>query len=273
MNRMPDLITDTVSALLDGADAVAQPLDLYTGAGTDFYERLVGPDRVEVREVLGLARVTADPVLDVAAGSGRLTIPLLRSGKQVTAIDTSRDMLSHLRRAMPDHPMLDCVVADMRDFHLGRRYGLIVLGATSVTLLDREDRSLLFARVHEHLAPHGVFSLTVAGGAAAESLASARDQEIAVPGPAGTDTYLFSQQIEEGGAVRLVNWVRASDIAAGVSVAVLTSRLHVLGHEVLSSELVEAGFAVPDVTPVRSPGGTDILLLTTSQGRSPGGTG
>lgn len=270
---MSDLITHTVSALLAGVGAVPRPLDLYSGPGAEFYERLVGPDRAEVREVLALARVTSDPVLDVAAGSGRLTIPLLRSGSQVTAIDTSRDMLSHLRRAMPDHPRLECVVADMRDFRLSRRYGLIVLGATSVTLLDREGRSQLFSCVREHLTSDGVFAVTVAGGAAAESLAMARDQEIVVPGPTGADTYLFSQQIEADGAVRVVNWVRKCDITAGGSAPVLTSRLHVLSHEVLSSELVEAGFTAPQVTPVRSRGATEILLLTTSRGEIPGGAG
>lgn len=271
MPEMTALITDAVAARLAGVGAIAQEQDLYSGSGTDFYERLVGPDRAEIREVLALARAAAGPVLDVAAGSGRLTIPLVRAGKQVTAIDISDDMLAHLRRALPDDSGLECVVADMRDFTLERQYELVVLGATSITLLDRSDRSRLYASVRRHLVPGGVFALTVAGEAAAEGLATDREREITVPGPVGEERYVFAQQIEPGGAVRVVNWVRVADIIAGATVPVLTSRLHVLSHEALARELVKAGFAEPMVSAVRTPPGAEILLLTTSRVRSRGG--
>ncbi|WP_091226567.1 daptide-type RiPP biosynthesis methyltransferase [Microbacterium sp. 3J1] len=261
---MPGLITEAVRERLDRVGAVPREQDLYDGAGTDFYERLVGPDRAEIREVLALARGADGPVLDVAAGSGRLTIPLVRSGRRVTAIDLSADMLAHLRRALPDHPLLDCVVADMRDFSLKRRFALVVIGATSITLLDRGGRSLLYANVRRHLAVDGVFAFTVAGGASAASLTVPRDQEIKVPGPGGEETYLFSQQVEEGGQARIVNWLRAADLADGGEVTVLTSRLRVLDHKVLARELVDAGFAEPAVSPVRTHRGDDIVLLTTT---------
>lgn len=261
---MSGSMTAAIRARLEGAGAIAREQDLYSGVGTDFYERLVGPDRAEIREVLALARATADPVLDLAAGSGRLTIPLVRSGSRVTALDLSDDMLAHLRRALPDAAMVECVVADMREFSLPHRYGLVVIGATSITLLDRGGRSRLYANVRRHLAEGGVFAFTVAGGVSADTLTEPRDQEITVPGPEGEETYLFSQQIEEDGAARVVNWVRAADITPRGEVTVLTSRLRVLSHEVLSRELVDAGFAAPTVSPVRTHRGEDILLLTTT---------
>lgn len=266
---MPGLITEAVSARLEMVGAFPRVQDLYAGTGTDFYERLVGPDRAEIREVLALARDVEGPVLDVAAGSGRLTIPLVRSGSRVTAVDLSDDMLSHLRRALPDHPMLECVVADMRDFSLGRRYGLVIIGATSITLLDRAGRSLLYANVRRHLADGGVFAFTIAAGVSAESLAVPREHEIAVPGPDGDEVYLFSQQMDEGGAARVVNWVRVSDLVGGGEATVFSSRLRVLSQDVLSRELVEAGFAEPAVSPVRTHSSEEILLLKTSRAGSP----
>ncbi|MFJ6429539.1 daptide-type RiPP biosynthesis methyltransferase [Microbacterium maritypicum] len=267
---MSGLITEAVSARLETAGAVPRELDLYSGEGTDFYERLVGTDRAEIREVLALARKTDDPILDIAAGGGRLTVPLVRTGREVTAIDLSDDMLSHLRRALPARSTVECVVADMRDFSLGRRYGLVIIGATSITLLDRAGRALLYGSVRRHLAAGGVFAFTVAGGTAAQSLAVSRTQEIGVPGPQGEETYLFAQQMEDGGAARVVNWVRVADIAAGLEATVLTSRLQVLGHDVLAGELVDAGFAAPAVSPVRTDRGVEILLLTTSWAGSSG---
>ncbi|ALX65546.1 daptide-type RiPP biosynthesis methyltransferase [Microbacterium sp. XT11] len=261
---MTDSITRTVSARLAGVGAVPRAQDLYTGWGTDFYDRLVGPDRSEIREMLALARRTVGPILDVAAGSGRLTIPLVKSGNRVTAIDISDDMLTHLRNALPGHAGLECIAADMRHFSLERRFGLAILGATSITLLDREGRSHLYECVRGHLAEGALFALTVAGGAAAEGLRAAVDREICVPGPAGDETYLYSQQIERGGEVRLVNWVRVADIAVGHTVPVLTSRLQVLSAEKIARELVDAGFSEPTVSPVRTQSGMEILLLTAS---------
>ena len=258
------MITESVRARLDKCGAVSREQDLYAGVGTEFYERLVGSDRAEIREFLALARGVAGPILDVAGGGGRVTVPLVMSGRQVTAIDLSADMLAHLRRALPEHPALDCVVADMRDFSLGRRYGLILIAATSITLLDDVGRSRLYGSVRRHLGTDGVFAFTVAGGAAAESLTVPRDEQVGVPGPDGEEAYLFSQQLEQDGSSRVVNWVRIADIVEGDEVTVLTSRLQVLDPETLADELVEAGFAYPAVSPVRTHPGTEILLLTTS---------
>lgn len=265
---MRDAITEAVSARIAAVGALPRAQDLYAGVGTDFYERLVGTDRAEIREVLALARNAGGPVLDIAAGSGRLTIPLVRSGLPVTAIDLSDDMLSHLRRALPDASSAECIVADMRDFSLERRFALIIIGATSITLLDREGRAGLYRSVRRHLSDGGVFAFTLAGGASAESLSLSTDQEIEVPGPDGDETYLFSQQIEEGGATRVVNWVRAADLVRGAEVTVLTSRLRVLEPDMLGRELVGAGFAVPGVSPVRSSRADDLLLLTTTSADS-----
>lgn len=270
---MTPSVTETIEARVRAAGAVARAQDLYEGVGTDFYERLVGGDPAEIREVLALARTTGDPVLDLAAGSGRLTIPLVRSGRRVTALDSSADMLSRLRRTLPEHPLLDGVVADMRSFALGRTFPLIVLGATSITLLDRAGRSLLYAAVRNHLAPGGVFALTVAGGASATQLSSPQDREITVPGPDGVQTYLFSQQIEDGGSTRLVNWVRVADIVPDAEVTVLTSRLRLLDAHQLAQELVDAGFATPAITAVRAHRGVDILLLATTWPDAPRGGG
>lgn len=265
---MPGPLTDAMVKRFDMIGAIPKAQDLYAGVGADFYDRLVGPDRAEIREVLALARNTAGPILDIAAGSGRLTVPLVRSGRRVTAIDLSDDMLSRLRRALPDDPMLECVVADMRDFSLGRRFELVIIGATSITLLDGAGRSLLYANVQRHLTARGVFAFTVAGGISAESLSVSTDRDIRVPGPDGEETYLFSQQREENGAARLVNWVRAADLSEGSEATVFTSRLRVLSHDTLARELVDAGFADPVIAPVRTLGGDDILLLTTMRARS-----
>lgn len=260
---MSSLMTDAVSARIAAVGAVAKEQDLYAGDGAEFYDRLVGSDRAEVREVLALARDAEGPVLDIAAGSGRLTVPLVRSGKRVIAVDLSEDMLSRLRNALHDPGMVECVVADMREFSLGRRFDLVVIGATSVTVLDPVGRSRLYQTVRRHLTPGGRFALTIAGGASARSLSVSTEQEISVAGPDGRETYLFSQQVGAGGGERIVNWVRLADLARQREVTVFTSRLGLLTQDALARELVDAGYDAPAVSPVRTLG-EEILLLTTT---------
>ncbi|MGB4135352.1 MAG: daptide-type RiPP biosynthesis methyltransferase [Microbacterium sp.] len=268
---MSGQLTDSVRARFAESGATPSPLDVYAGVGSQFYANLVGPDRSEVREVLRFARRTGGPVLDIAAGGGRLTIPLARSGHLVTALDLSPDMLAHLQRALSDDDRVDVVIADMRDFNLGREYRLVVIGATSITLLDAEGRRDLYAAVHRHLADGGIFALSIAGDDAVTALRETEDHVVEVRDGATSEDYLCSQQIVDDGAVRLVNWVRLADLDGVADAVVLTSRLRILDSAQLAEELLEAGFSPPVIHPVRAPGvapGAGMLLLETTRART-----
>ena len=39
-------------------------------------------------------------ILDIGAGTGRLTIPLIKNNRKVLALDTSRNMLKELRKKL-----------------------------------------------------------------------------------------------------------------------------------------------------------------------------
>ncbi len=152
------------AAIADLGDRVTV-CDLYGVRGAPIYHDIAGHDTHEVREIL--AAVTASPgeVLDLAAGSGRLTMPLLASGRTVTAVDLSVSMLGLLTARLAAAPASwreRCTVrrGDMRSFRLDRRFGSIVLGTTSISLLDRAGRAELAGRVRRHLAPGGAFVLT-----------------------------------------------------------------------------------------------------------------
>jgi ubiquinone/menaquinone biosynthesis C-methylase UbiE len=53
-----------------------------------------------------LLPVGARRVLDLGAGTGKLTRALLNRGLEVTAVDPSDEMLAELRRAVPGVPAL-----------------------------------------------------------------------------------------------------------------------------------------------------------------------
>jgi len=94
----------------------AQRYDLVMGAYSsgeqlDFYLRQV-------------ARF-GEPVLELACGSGRFTIPLAKEGVTITGLDISEDMLGLAKsKASKDEVKVRLLQGDMRSFDLGEKYKL-----------------------------------------------------------------------------------------------------------------------------------------------------
>lgn len=262
---MEETLTTSIRARLERERVSLLKEDLYSAAGARFYDDLVGGDRSEVREFVALARRCDGRVLDLAAGGGRLTLPLLSIGKAVTALDLSAGMLDLLREAAPEDTDLEVVHADMRDFRVARHFDLVVLGATSITLLDLDGRRRLFDSVRRHLSARGRFVLSVAGSAAAQELRRTTDHTITVTRAGRVATYLSSQEVVAGGSERIVNFVELDD--DGLTGPIFTTRLRLLDEATISRELADAGFAPPTVHSVRTPGvrpGEGIVILETS---------
>jgi SAM-dependent methyltransferase len=114
------------------------------------------------RADLGLWRELAarerGPVLDVGAGTGRVTLELARAGHRVTALDVEPQLLGALRDRAGDLPVTT-VVADARDFDLGERFGLVIVPMQTVQLLD--DRAGFLAAARRHLEPGGLLAIAI----------------------------------------------------------------------------------------------------------------
>jgi SAM-dependent methyltransferase len=103
------------------------------------------------------------PVLELACGTGRLTIPIGQSGIPVEGVDRSPSMLAHLRmKAKAAGVRIPLTEADVRDFDLGRKFSLIFIGFNSMQhLYDYASQAALFANVRKHLSPGGRFVFDV----------------------------------------------------------------------------------------------------------------
>ena len=108
----------------------------------------------------GLARQVASPVVELACGTGRLTLPLARDGHDMIGFDASPAMLRAAReKARMEGLEVAFVEGDMRSFALGRRFGLVVVGCNSLAhLTGIEDLRACFRCIRRHLAPGGVFA-------------------------------------------------------------------------------------------------------------------
>ena len=109
-----------------------------------------------------LASSHGDPVLDVGAGTGRVALELCRHGHRVTALDSDPELLAELDRRA-DGFELDTVVADARDFDLGRRFALCIVPMQTVQLLGgRDERISFLSCARRHLDRGGVLAIAIA---------------------------------------------------------------------------------------------------------------
>ncbi|WP_346730108.1 class I SAM-dependent methyltransferase [Bradyrhizobium sp. IC3195] len=124
----------------------------------DLYDLMAPPDPILEGFYVEIARERGGRVLDLACGSGRLTIPLARAGFQVVGGDLSPQMLERARSyARAQAVELDLVQLDMRDFDLGgRTFDTIVVAVNSILHLHSlHDFRGFFGSVGRHLSPQG----------------------------------------------------------------------------------------------------------------------
>ena len=84
-----------------------------------------------------LARQTSGDVLELACGTGQLTVPIATAGFPTVGLDLSAHMLTTAReRAATANVSVEYVLADMRNFDLGRKFALIFIARNSLLHLD-----------------------------------------------------------------------------------------------------------------------------------------
>ena len=109
-----------------------------------------------------LAAATGGPVLDVGAGTGRVTLDLAAQGLEVVALDTEAALLAALEHRAAGLAV-ETVVADARDFELARRFSLIVVPMQTLQLLGgRAGRAAFLRCARAHLEPGGLVAAALA---------------------------------------------------------------------------------------------------------------
>ena len=108
-----------------------------------------------------LAAKAEGPVVELAVGTGRVSIPIAeRTGKKVIGIDSSPAMLAVAReRAAAAGVDLELREGDMRDFSLEQQAALVICPFRSLLHLPTwRDRRRVFERVAASLRPGGRFA-------------------------------------------------------------------------------------------------------------------
>ena len=123
------------------------------------YDLVVGDYNDDRPLVEPWARSVGSPLLDLACGTGRMTIQLAQLGLDVMGVDVTPEMMALAKKkAAAQSLALEWVQADARSFQLGRQFaGIFMLENVFQFLPTRADQEAMLARVREHLLPGGQF--------------------------------------------------------------------------------------------------------------------
>lgn len=134
---------------------------------SEFYDLYVGDRQVDLPMYKGYAAKSGTPILEIGAGSGRLTIPLACEGHDVVAVDISPSMLTILGEKLTKQPVdvrsrIRVVESDVCSLDLGQTFDLVMVPFYTFNyLLTPQVQRKALSRIRSHLTPSGRLILDV----------------------------------------------------------------------------------------------------------------
>ncbi|KYG30578.1 class I SAM-dependent methyltransferase [Bacillus gaemokensis] len=127
----------------------------------DFYDDQYGVVEHDIPFWLDITK-DQNEILEIACGTGRITIPLLEAGKKVHAIDYSDEMLKILdEKINSKYPEFKDQIfmqnQDMRNLNLNKKFDMIIITSNSLNHIEtNKDLQKTFQSIHNHLNENGV---------------------------------------------------------------------------------------------------------------------
>lgn len=128
------------------------------GGVADLYDHYVRFDE-DIPFYLEACRGIDGPILELMAGTGRVSIALVESGAYLTCVDRSAPMLAILEAKLRERGLHAAVLhCDVRDLDLPPRFALALMPFHSFAeLLEARDRERALAAIRRCLRPGGEF--------------------------------------------------------------------------------------------------------------------
>ena len=113
-------------------------MDIYEDA--EFYDQEFAERGREIPFFLKQAKSAGGPVLEVACGTGRITLPIARAGIEITGLDISRPMLERARhKAKVEHLVVTWFERDCRLINMDQAFVLIFSATNAMQHLHDLD--------------------------------------------------------------------------------------------------------------------------------------
>lgn len=137
---------------------------VYTGSFARIYDDIMGAVPYDLwynylHELLDYYCQKPIRVLDLACGTGNMSLRFAENGYQVSGLDRSREMLEVARAKADDaKKQIDFIQADLRDFRLAAEYDLAFSLFDSLNyILEEGDLKKVFKNVFRALKKEGLF--------------------------------------------------------------------------------------------------------------------
>ncbi|HET9143882.1 class I SAM-dependent methyltransferase [Actinophytocola sp.] len=115
-----------------------------------------------VRTIAELA--AGGPVLELGVGTGRVALPLARTGLRVVGVDISAAMLTKLREKDPESTV-ETIQGDFLDLPVAEKFSVIFVVNSLLQLSDPADQLTCLRQIRDHLEPDGVLAMEEANPA------------------------------------------------------------------------------------------------------------
>jgi len=213
-----------------------------------------------------LAERAGGPVLDLGAGTGRVTLDLAERGHALTALDSDPELLDELaRRAEAGGLEVRCIRADARSLPETEPFALAIAPMQFLQIMGGPaERGRLLSGVADGLAPGGVFAAAVTD---LDEAVATEDAAPPLPDVAESGRWVFSSiplDVRPHARGILVEWLRQKVSPAGeLTEERHTQVLEELGPDRLEREAAEHGLRVEerrDVAPTSDYVGSTVLI-------------
>jgi SAM-dependent methyltransferase len=213
-----------------------------------------------------LAGRAGGPVLDLGAGTGRVTLDLAELGHAVTALDSDAELLDELaRRAEAGSLEVRCIRADARALPETERFALAIAPMQFLQIMGGPaERARLLCGVAAGLTPGGLFAAAVTD---LDEAVAPEDAAPPLPDVTESGRWVFSSiplDVRPHPSGILVEWLRSKVSPAGdLTEERHTQILEELSPDRLEREAAEHGLHVEerrDVAPTRDYVGSAVLI-------------
>jgi len=155
----------------------------YEGVGR-FYDLFA--DNSDIPFFLKYAKKIGSPILDLAAGTGRITFALAKDGHEVVALESSQSMLDVAKQKLKHaSPVIAnkviLVEGDMTNFNLERKFELVIIPNSIVHAITTEEQLSTLQCIRNHLSDSGVFILDIYPGEMQYEHAEFKENPVSLP--------------------------------------------------------------------------------------------
>ncbi len=129
---------------------------------SDIYDYYVNTD-LDIPFFMKETEKAAGEILELMCGTGRVSIPLLREGRNMTCVDYCEDMLFRFKEKATDENLyVDIIEQDVTELNLNKKFDIALIPFHSFgEIADKEKQRILVQKVCGHLFDGGKFICTL----------------------------------------------------------------------------------------------------------------